>query len=236
MSKPMSMDKKTLSLMIVLIAALCLAVGVTAVEPAKTETAVSRQPVGTMPAPVTIVSFDCTVQGTPTEFPADNYIKNTGNTAAVKGTRLSWAIPNTTRKGTLTLSADMAPGTGKIVSGVIPGGTAAGVKCTVKVVERTMTRAPVSAGAVTQQPLQLAHSFNCTVQGNPTEFPDDIYIQNTGQTAVAQGKVLHWSIPNTTRQGNHTLASELGAGKGISLSGVIGGGMSAGVKCNVTVK
>lgn len=229
------MNSRTRLLLLVLtVAVALLASGAFAADPKPT--AQAEKPVATqMPSamePVPIKKVDCVVQGSPVEFPDDLYMKNAGNVVLPKGTKISWAIPNTVRKGTYTLTADLAVGSGTIASGLLPGGHPAGVIGTCSIVTLTRMTA-VQAGAL--KPVAL-YSFSCQAQGTPTEFPDDIYIQNTGAAAVAKGKVLHWVIPNTTRQGDHTLTEELGAGKGLMLSGVVPGGISAGVKCNVTVK
>lgn len=215
-------------------AMICVAWTVSAAEPAKPTAQATQQmekPVGTtVPAPIQKV--ECVVQGSPTEFPDDIHLTNAGNVKLDKGTKISWAVPNTTRKGTYTLAADVAPGSGVFMSGVLGGGHPAGVVCTCSIKTAQMMT-PVQAGSM--RPV-YRYSFDCTVQGTPTEFPDDVYIVNKGTIAVAKGKVLHWSIPNTTRAGDFTLTEELGAGKGLLLPAVIPGGMSAGVKCGVTVK
>lgn len=191
----------------------------------------AMQPVGTA-APAPITKIECVVQGSPTEFPDDIYLKNAGTAMLKKGTKIDWALPNTTRKGTWTLTADVAPGAGAFMSGVLGGGHPAGAVCTCSVAAgRLLT--PVQAGSL--RPV-LLYSLDCTVQGTPVEFPDDVYVHNKGTVAVAKGKILHWSIPNTTRAGDYTLTEDLAAGKGVFLSGVVGGGMAAGVRCSVTVK
>ncbi|MGK2858610.1 MAG: hypothetical protein ACSLFQ_15520 [Thermoanaerobaculia bacterium] len=220
---------------LIMLAMICVAWTVSAAEPAKPASQTTQQqpamPVGTtVPAP--IQKLECVVQGSPTEFPDDIHLTNAGNVKLEKGTKISWALPNTTRKGTYTLAADVAPGSGVFMSGVLGGGHPAGAVCTCSVAASRMM-SPVQPGSM--RPV-LRYSLDCTVQGTPTEFPDDVYIFNKGTVAVAKGKVLHWSIPNTTRAGDYTLTEELAAGKGVFVSGAVGGGMSAGVKCGVTVK
>lgn len=219
---------------LMVLALFCVASAVSA-EPARptaqTTPQQAMQPVGTtVPAPIT--KIECVVQGSPTEFPDDIHLKNAGTAVLTKGTKIAWALPNTTRKGTWTLVADVAPGSGAFMSGVLGGGHPAGAICTCSVAAATMLT-PVRAGSL--RPV-LRYSLDCTVQGTPVEFPDDIYVYNKGVGAVAKGKILHWSIPNTTRAGDYTLTQDLASGKGVFLSGVVGGGMSAGVKCGVTVK
>jgi hypothetical protein len=81
-----------------------------------------------------------------------------------------------------------------------------------------------------------AYSFDCVVQGSPVEFPDDIYVKNTGNVTVFKGTIVHWSIPNTGREGDYVLTEDLAPGKSMFFSGVVGGGLSAGTKCGVIVK
>ena len=230
-----NMKSGNATLVVLMVLALfCVATAVSA-EPARPSAQTTQQqamqPVATtVPAPIT--KIECVVQGSPSEFPDDIHLKNAGTTVLTKGTKIAWALPNTTRKGTWTLAADVATGSGAFMSGVLGGGHPAGAVCTCSVATTQMLT-PVRAGSL--RPV-LAYSLDCTVQGSPTEFPDDIYVYNKGAVAVAQGKILHWSIPNTTRAGDYTLTEELATGKGVFLSGVVGGGMSAGVKCAVTVK
>lgn len=219
---------------LMVLALFCLASAVSA-EPAKPTAQTTQQqavkPVGTtVPAPITKV--ECVVQGTPTEFPDDIHLKNAGTATITKGTKISWAVPNTSRKGTYTLTADVVPGSGVFMSGVLGGGHPAGVVCTCSVVTRQLMTA-TKPGSL--RPV-LAYSLDCTVQGTPVEFPDDVYIFNKGAVAVPKGKTLHWSIPNTNRAGDYILTEQLAAGKGVFVSGAVGGGMAAGIKCGVTVK
>jgi hypothetical protein len=78
-------------------------------------------------------SLTCVVQGTPVEFPDDIVLRNTGMIVVVKGTKVHWAIPATTRQGDYTFTEDLAVGASKMVSGVLPGGHPAGASCTVNV-------------------------------------------------------------------------------------------------------
>ena len=90
---------------------------------------------------------------------------------------------------------------------------------------------------VSKQALTTAvYSFDCVAQGSPVEFPDDIVIKNTGNATVFKGTMLHWSIPETARQGDSVLTEDLAPGKSMSLSGALPGGVAAGTKCGVIVK
>ena len=74
------------------------------------------------------------------------------------------------------------------------------------------------------------------IRGTPARFPDDIYILNNGKTPVVSGTILHWSIPNTSREGDYKLTADLVSGKAITIPDVVTGGMPVGVKCVVTLK
>jgi hypothetical protein len=59
---------------------------------------------------------------------------------------------------------------------------------------------------------------------------------NKGTTTIAKGKTIHWTIPNTSRQGDWVLTQDLLAGKSVFASGVVGGGHPAGAKCTAVLK
>lgn len=80
-----------------------------------------------------IKSVGCTVAGTPSEFPDDIAIRNTGSTLPA-GTKINWSVPNSGKSGTYTLSASLAAGKGLFVSGVLPGGVEAGNACVAKII------------------------------------------------------------------------------------------------------
>jgi hypothetical protein len=228
------MSTITRTLLVAIATAFLLATGALA-EPASQapqaqQTPATQTAVGTVPAPIQRV--ECVVQGTPVEFPDDLYIRNTGNVKLEKNTKIDWEAVGTGRKGRYTLPTDLNPGAGTFASGVVAGGLGAGHVCTCKIVESQI--APGMSR--TRVPIKPIYRFSCQVQGTPVEFPDDLYIMNTGTTIVAKGKVLHRSIPNTTRQGDHSLTEDLAPGKGLMLPSVLPGGVTAGVQCGVTVK
>ena len=75
----------------------------------------------------------CTVAGTPTEFPDDIWIMNRGLAKLVAGTKVKWSIPGyTSYYGTHTLVADLTPGQGVKLSGVLGSGVEAGHDCSAK--------------------------------------------------------------------------------------------------------
>ena len=75
----------------------------------------------------------------------------------------------------------------------------------------------------------------CAVAGTPSEFPDDIMIVNKGLASMPAGTKVHWSVPSVGKQGNYTLAAALAPGKGVFLSGVLGGGVEAGKSCKASI-
>jgi len=75
----------------------------------------------------------CTVAGTPTEFPDDIWIINKGLGKLVAGTKVKWSIPGySSYKGTHTLVADLSPGQGVKLNGVLGSGVEAGHDCSAK--------------------------------------------------------------------------------------------------------
>jgi hypothetical protein len=79
--------------------------------------------------------------------------------------------------------------------------------------------------------LKLIKLAGCLVAGSPSEFPDDIWIENKGNTVLKAGTKVKWSVPFSGDKGTHTLVADLGAGKGVQLSGVLPGGVEAGHDC-----
>jgi hypothetical protein len=229
--------KRTVVLVLSVIALCCIVAAALADDPKKTvgtstTAATAQAPVATQPAP--IVKFACVVQGTPVEFPDDIYITNKGTTTAVKGTKLHWEIPNTGRMGDYTLAADLPAGSGVMVSGVVGGGFTAGTQCTITVKKTTMTAVPREA---VKKPVAVPIvKFGCVVQGTPVEFPNDIYVTNTGTASVPKGTVVHWELPNVSLKGDYTLAADLAVGKGVMIDGVAGAGLPAGTACTATKK
>jgi hypothetical protein len=186
----------------------------------------SRQPTAVAPAPAA-PRLQCVVQGTPVEFPDDIVLRNIGSVVVPQGTKIHWSIPGTTRQGDYAFTENLAVGASKMLSGVLPGGHAAGVACQVTFI------GPIHVQA--QAPMQAKPSLSCVVQGTPVEFPDDIVLRNAGMVIVAKGTKVHWSIPGTTRQGDYTFTEDLAVGASKMVSGVLPGGHSAGTPCTVNV-
>jgi hypothetical protein len=75
----------------------------------------------------------CQVAGTPSEFPDDIWITNKGVGKLAAGTQVKWSIPGySSYKGTYTLVAQLNPGQGVKLSGVLPSGVEAGHACKAK--------------------------------------------------------------------------------------------------------
>jgi len=185
---------------------------------------------------VQIKRVECVVAGA-TEFPVSIQIHNTGTALIPKGWLVNWSIPNTSRSGKYTLKADLAVNGYEMASNQLPGGHPAGAVVTCSVSEPLVATArPVKKPVVVQTPVAQLVQFDCVVQGSPVEFPDDVLITNKLTNTVAKGKTIHWSIPNTTRQGDYVLTADLLGGKSVFVTGAIPGGMSAGVKCDAKLK
>lgn len=73
------------------------------------------------------LSLNCSVAGTPVEFPDDLHIWSTHAIAA--GTVATWSVTGTSMHGSMVLPA-LAPGQFYFASGVLPGGMEAGRPCT----------------------------------------------------------------------------------------------------------
>lgn len=182
-----------------------------------------------------IRKVECVVAGA-TEFPTSMRIHNVGNAVIPKNWVVNWSLPNTTIKGKYTLTADLPVNGYVMASNQMGGGRPAGEVLTCSVAEPAMlTPSKVPRVISTTKPVALAQ-FDCIVQGSPSEFPDDIMITNKGATTVPKGKTFHWTIPNTSRQGDWVLTSDLLAGKSVFASGVVGGGHPAGAKCTAVLK
>jgi len=100
------------------------------------------------------------------------------------------------------------------------------------------TTAIVQAGQIGLDQDQLKiklKSASCAVAGSPAEFPDDIYLTNAGFGTLKAGTKIKWSVTGTNRAGQYTLSSDLAKGSGVSLSGVLSGGVEAGKPCKATV-
>jgi hypothetical protein len=83
--------------------------------------------------------------------------------------------------------------------------------------------------------IQLKMVAACRVAGTPSEFPDDIYIDNKGAGTIVKGTKINWSVPFANKSGNYPLAADLKAGKSVFLSGALGGGVEAGKECTAKV-
>lgn len=76
------------------------------------------------------------------------------------------------------------------------------------------------------------YTFNCRVQGSPVEFPDDLMVWNTSGYTVPHGTKVKWRVNGSQIAGVATLP-QMAPGAGVSLSNVLGNGMSGGT-CTIT--
>jgi len=194
---------------------------------------IATAPVATAKAQDSPVRLDCSVQGTPEELPDDVYIRNVGSAVIARGTKVDWSAAGTTQRGIFVLPVDLTPGAGTFANGVIRGGLEPGHACSCIVAS--------ASGSDPAKPVVVYRAappspLGCVVRGTPARFPDDLYVLNNGKSPVTSGTTLHWSIPNTSREGDHVLTEDLPVGKAVTIPGVVTGGMPVGVKCFVTLK
>jgi hypothetical protein len=77
-------------------------------------------------------TLKCTVTGTPSEFPNDLLVANTGLVIVPAGTRLSWTAAG--EKGSMVLHNALVPGQKIRLSNVLDGGSEAGSTCKAKAI------------------------------------------------------------------------------------------------------
>ncbi len=81
-----------------------------------------------------LVALECTVAGTPSEFPDDLRITNAGAVAIPVGTQIKWKTQSPRLSGAAVLSASLEAGKSVRIEGVLAGGLEAGTPCTVKAI------------------------------------------------------------------------------------------------------
>jgi hypothetical protein len=64
------------------------------------------------------------------------------------------------------------------------------------------------------------------------EFPDDIFIVNSGLVTLKAGAKVQWSVPAAPAGGTLTLVADLAPGKEVFLSNVIPNGVESNNPCN----
>ena len=74
----------------------------------------------------------------------------------------------------------------------------------------------------------------CVVEGQPSEFPNDIYIVNKGVQTIKAGTNVKWSVPLVNVSGVYTLTADLPIGKKVWLSNVLPGA-EAHTPCKVSL-
>jgi len=78
-------------------------------------------------------------------------------------------------------------------------------------------------------------AIGCQVAGTPTEFPDDLFLVNKGTAPLAAGTTIKWQVKGTGHKGYFALNADIAAGAGFKASGVLGGGVEAGLPCSAKV-
>ncbi len=96
----------------------------------------------------------------------------------------------------------------------------------------TTVLAQAESNRIKLGPIKVGAIPACEVAGTPSEFPDDVWIVNKGLASMPAGTKIHWSVPFASKQGTYILAAALAPGKGVFLSGVLGGGVEAGRPCS----
>jgi hypothetical protein len=110
----------------------------------------------------------------------------------------------------------------------------AGAALAAFVVTTSFAQAFQASGTAQQRPnveVKAIKKASCLVAGTPSEFPDDIWIENKGNTVLEAGTQVKWSVPFSGDSGVYTLVADLKAGKGVHVQGVLPGGVEAGHDC-----
>ena len=87
--------------------------------------------VGTATQPGVRLQADCSVAGTPVEFPDDIVITNAGHEDIPAGTKIAWRTTSPTIAGTVLVSKTLRVGRSASLSGVLSGGVPADTPCNV---------------------------------------------------------------------------------------------------------
>jgi hypothetical protein len=82
-----------------------------------------------------IFQMSCVVSGTPTEFPDDIKIKNTGAAVIPAGMKIHWVIAAPHHEGNYTFAAPLGVGQQVFISHAFSGGAGAGTPCTTSIVK-----------------------------------------------------------------------------------------------------
>jgi hypothetical protein len=64
------------------------------------------------------------------------------------------------------------------------------------------------------------------------EFPDDIFVVNSGLVTLKAGAKVQWKVPAGNAAGVLTLVADLAPGKNVFLKNVVPGGVEASNPCN----
>lgn len=74
-----------------------------------------------------------------------------------------------------------------------------------------------------------AKTVECIVQGQPVEFPNDIWVKNVSSAKFVAGKKISYQVPGHI--GSHTLVADLNPGQSIFLANVLPFSVEAGKPC-----
>ena len=183
------------------------------------------------------VRMSCVVNGTPVEFPNDIQIKNIGKAPIKKGTKVSWKVKGA--KGVYTLKKQLLPNKFRLLANVMKNGLSAGTKCEVRAlngVQRAVTaanRVRANRAATTARSNRRPEKkmgISCTVNGTPSEFPNDIQIKNLGNVVIKKGVNISWSTKG--ERGVVRVKENLSPKKTAFFSNVLKNGLSAGTRCS----
>ena len=64
------------------------------------------------------------------------------------------------------------------------------------------------------------------------EFPDDVFIVNSGLATLKAGTQVQWKVPAAPATGVLTLVADLSPGQNVFLKNVVPGGVEASNPCN----
>ena len=77
-------------------------------------------------------------------------------------------------------------------------------------------------------------AFDCSAQGSPVEFPDDIVVVNKGTATIPAGTTIRWKMVKHGTQGDSVLPV-LAPNQHTYIWGALPNGVEAGQKCTVMI-
>jgi hypothetical protein len=79
---------------------------------------------------------------------------------------------------------------------------------------------------------QIKFKAAATCQLAHGEFPDDIFVINSGLVTLKAGAKVQWKVPAGDAAGTLTLVADLAPGQNVFLKNVVPGGVEASNPCN----